>query len=194
MSTLVIVRKKGDGCIGADTLTSFGTKKQLGQYKADPDKVFRVGDSYVAVTGSPAHRLVLESALSARDEIPKLASRHEIFECFRALHPRLKDEYYLNPKDDDKDPYESSQMDAFILNRHGAFGLMSLREVFEYARFWSIGSGSDYALGAMHAAYNLDTTAEQVAEIGLKAAIEFDDSTTAPITLRTVKLDASTTA
>jgi ATP-dependent protease HslVU (ClpYQ) peptidase subunit len=193
MSTLVIVRKKGVACLGADSLTSFGTRKQLGHYKADPDKVFRVGDSYFGVIGSPAHRLVLESALSARDNIPALASRREIFECFRALHPRLKDEYYLNPKEDDKDPYESSQIDALIVNKHGTFGLMCLREVFEYARFWSIGSGSSYALGAMHAAYELETSAEQVAEIGLKAAMEFDDGTAAPISLRTVKLDESRT-
>jgi len=106
----------------------------------------------------------------------------------------LKDEYYLNPKEDDKDPYESSQMDMLIANRFGAFGLMSLREAYEYTRFWSIGSGAAYALGAMAAAYDMDLTAQQIAEVGLKAAIEFDDGTAGPITLHTEKLDAPGTA
>jgi ATP-dependent protease HslVU (ClpYQ) peptidase subunit len=194
MSTVVVVRKKSVACIGADTLTCFGTRKQLGHYKSDPDKAFRIGDSYVAIVGSPVHRLVLESALAGRGEAPKLSNRREIFECFRALHPRLKDEYYVNPKEGDKDPYESSQMDLLIANRHGVFGLMSLREAYEYSRFWAIGSGADYALGAMYAAYDLDLTAQEIAEIGLKAAIEFDDGTAPPLTVFTVKLDASETA
>src|SRR4029434_10727652 len=108
---------------------------------------------------------------------PKLTTRREIFECFRTLHPRLKEQYFLNPKEDDKDPYESSQMDLLIANRGGAFGLMSLRDVYEYSRFWAIGSGASYALGAMFAAYDLDLTADEIAEIGLKSAVELDDVT-----------------
>src|SRR5260221_7965066 len=114
MSTLVVVRRKGTVCIGGDTLTCFGTKKQLGHYTTDPDKIFRIGESYVGIVGSPAHSLVLGSAVAGQGDAPKLASRDEIFEFFRVLHPRLKDEYFLNPKEDDKDPYESSQMDMLI--------------------------------------------------------------------------------
>lgn len=66
---------------------------------------------------------------------------------------------------------------------------MSFRECYEYTRFWSIGSGSEIALGAMHVAYDLDLSAQEVAELGLKAAVEFDNSTAAPLTLYTVKLD-----
>jgi len=194
MSTVVVVRKKGIACIGADTLTCYGTRKQLAHYKSEPDKIVRVGESYVAIVGTPVHRLVLASALARGDEAPRLSSRQEIFECFRALHPRLKDEYYVNPKEGDKDPYESSQMDLLIANPHGVFGLMSLREVYEYTRFWALGSGTDYALGAMYAAYDLELSAEQIAEIGLKAAVEFDDGTALPLTVFTVKLKVSATA
>jgi ATP-dependent HslUV protease, peptidase subunit HslV len=194
MSTVLVVRKKNIACIGADTLTSFGPMRQRGHYKSEPEKVFRIADSYVALIGSPAHRLVLESALSGREKAPSLSSRQEIFECFRALHPRLKDEYYVNPKEGEKDPYESSQMDLFIANRHGIFGLMSLRESYEYTRFWAMGSGSDFALGAMHVAYDLDLSAQEIAELGLKAAVEFDNATGAPLTLYTVNLDKPGTA
>jgi ATP-dependent protease HslVU (ClpYQ) peptidase subunit len=188
MSTVVVVNKRGLACIGADTLTCFGSMKQLGRYKSDPEKVFRIGESYFGVIGSTAHRMVLESALSGGDP-PRLSNRHEIFHCFRSLHPRLKSEYFLLPKEDEKDPYESSQMDLLIANRHGIFGLMSLREVYEYSRFWAIGSGSDYALGAMHAAYDQDLTARLIAEIGLNAACEFDDGTAAPFTIITIEVD-----
>ncbi len=189
MSTLVVVRKKGIACIGADSLTCFGAKKLPGQYDQDPDKVFSIGESWVAIAGSPAHQLVLESAVSGMEQAPSLATREEIFEFFRSLHPRFKDEYFMNPKEDDKDPYESSQMDLLIANRKGIFGVFSLREVYEFTRFWTIGSGSEYALGAIFAAYDCDLGAGQIAEIGLSAAAEFDDGTAGPFKVHTVKLD-----
>ena len=41
-----------------------------------------------------------------------------------------------------------------------------MREVYEYTRFWAIGSGRDYALGAMYAAWNTLDTAAAVAQLG----------------------------
>lgn len=188
MSTVVVVRKNNVACIAADTLTSFGSTKQLGHYKSEPDKILRVGESYVATVGTPVHRLVLSSVLSRSTETPLLSTRQDIFEFFRGLHPRLKDEYYVNPKEGDKDPYESSQMDLLIANRHGLFGVFSFREVYEYSRFWALGSGMDYALGAMFAVYDHQQDAQEIAQIGLKAALEFDDATAPPVTAYTVKL------
>ena len=45
-------------------------------------------------------------------------------------------------------------MNALVANAHGLFGVYSLRDVFEYERFWASGSGGEYALGAMHALYD----------------------------------------
>ena len=80
----------------------------------------------------------------------KLASRAEIFETFRLLHPLLKERFFLNTKEHDSDPYESSQISILIANPHGVFAVESYREVFEFERFWAIGSGRRYALGAMY--------------------------------------------
>src|SRR5437773_9912346 len=149
VSTIVVVRKGDMACIAADTLTCFGSKKQMAHFVMSPSKISQIGESYVGVLGNPVHQIVLESVTNAAAERPKFSGRLEIFEWFRKLHPQLKDEYYLNPKDEDNDPYESSQMDLLIVNRNGIFGCMSLREVYEYTRFWAIGSGAPYALGAM---------------------------------------------
>lgn len=189
MSTIVVVKKGNLACIAADTLTCFGPKKQLAHFVLSPNKIMQIGESYVGVLGNPAHQIVLESVTSASPEQPRFSGKLEIFEWFRKLHPRLKEDYYLNPKDDDNDPYESSQMDLLIANRSGIFGCMSLREVYEYSRFWAIGSGASFALGAMHAVYDQDLSAERIAQIAVNAAIEFDDGSGAPITSNTVKLD-----
>ncbi len=181
MSTVVVVRKNGRAAIAADTLTTFGDKGLRASYKAVPEKVFRLGDSYVAMTGNPVHRLVLESIV-AQDGAPLLTSRQEIFEWLRGIHGRLKEQYFVNPKEDDKDPYESMQMDFLIANQHGIFGVHSYREVTEYVRFWAMGSGNEYALGAMAAIYDREAAPAVIAEVGIRCAIEFDRASEEPVT------------
>jgi hypothetical protein len=61
---------------------------------------------------------------------------------------------FLQTKEDDNDPYESSQFSVVIANASGIFGLYSYREVFEFKEFWGIGSGRGFALGAMHAVWD----------------------------------------
>ena len=54
-----------------------------------------------------------------------------------------------------------------IANAHGIYGVYSYREVFEFERFWAIGSGRSFALGAMYAGYDKLKTAREIAELGV---------------------------
>lgn len=189
MSTLVMVKKQGIACIAADTATIFGQEKQRAAYVTHPEKIYRMGDSYIGFVGSAAHEMVLESIFSNEKDIPLFRNRLEIFEFFRKLHPRLKEEYFLTPRgEDDEEPYESSQMNIFIVNPRGIFSIFELREVYEYTKYWAIGSGSSYALGAMYAMYDRAESAEDIARIGAEAGAEFDGSTSSPITSYCVNL------
>src|SRR4029453_8661968 len=110
----------------------------------------------------------------------QLGSRREIFNTFQRLHPVLKERFFLNPKEEDGDPYESSQITALIANASGIYGVYSYREVFSFDRFWGIGSGRNFALGAMYAVYERTASARRVAEIGVRAGVEFDKSSSLP--------------
>ena len=66
-----------------------------------------------------------------------------------------------------------------------------MREVYEYSLFWATGSGSPYALGAMHAVYDRYDSAESIAEAGVLAGAEFDNASQTPVTMRTVNLEES---
>jgi len=141
------------------------------------------------MSGTTAHFPVLRRALNGLtpDEL-KLDSRDEVFDTFLRLHPKLKDNFFLNTKEEDSDPYESSQFTALIANPSGIFGVYSYREVFEFERFWGIGTGRAFALGAMYAAFDKVKTAKDLAEIGVRAGCEFDKNSSGPVRVHMIKL------
>ncbi len=187
MTTIAVVKKGGEVAIAADSLTTFGDTRLGRQYKGEHQKILDVQGSRVGICGSSAHHLVIMSALARLEDV-KLGSRTEVYETFRRLHPILKEHAYLNPKEDEDDPYESSQMVALIANCTGIYGVYTMREVFEFDRFWAIGSGRNFALGAMHAAFDGDHSAARIAEIGVAAGIEFDTASGPPVVLHTQPL------
>ena len=190
MTTIVVVRKGDAAVIAADSLTTFGTTRLAPGYDRSPQKVVRYRDSFIGVAGSAAHQLVLENILERNPSLD-FAGRAAIYETFRKLHPVLKDEAFLNPKEEDDDPYESSQMTVMIANPAGIFAVYSMREVFEFDRFWAIGSGRDFALGAMYSVYGRAKSPAAVAEAGVIAGAEFDTGTSLPIHLHEVALMGS---
>ena len=188
MSTVVVARKGGMVAIASDSLVTFGETRLPPGYEAN-DKMFAIAGSIVGAVGSTAHMPVLRQALGALPpEELQLHSRDALFETFVRLHPKLKDRFFLNTKEHDSDPYESSQFSILIANVHGIFGVESYREVFEFERFWAIGSGRRFALGAMHAIYERSKSAREIAEAGVLAGCEFDTSSAAPVRLHTLKL------
>ncbi len=187
MTTIVAVKKNGIATIAADTLTTFGDTKLPSHLDASHDKILHIGTSHVGVCGSAAHHLVLANLLSNSTDT-NLNSKEEIYETFRKLHPILKERCFLNPKEDDEDPYESSQITALIVNASGIFGIYSMREVFEFTKYWAIGTGHEYALGAMHHAYCMQTSAADIARAGVEAGIELDRNSAAPVTLYSIDL------
>jgi ATP-dependent HslUV protease subunit HslV len=185
MTTIVVVRRGLQVAIGADSLVTFGETRLPGHYEAN-DKLIHVGDSCVGLAGSTAHFEVLRRALPQIDG-PAMHTRSQVFDTFLKVHQVLKEQYFLNTKEEDDDPYESSQITALIANPGGIFGVYSYREVFSFERFWAIGSGRNFALGAMHAAWvrpELDAAA--IARIGLEAGAEFDRNTAGPFNIITM--------
>ena len=118
----------------------------------------------------------------------KLESRQQVFSTFQKLHTVLKERYFLNPKEEEDDPYESTQITALIANKYGIFGIYSMREVFEYNRFWAAGSGREFALGAMQSIYDKVDSAEAIARLGVEVGSVFDKNSALPLTLYTLPL------
>ena len=192
MTTVVVVRKGGQIAIAADTLVTFGDTRLANRFENNT-KIFKVdtesGPSYLGMAGTVAHFPVLRKAMGSMPrEILRLGSKDEVFDTFTKLHPYLKDNFFLQTKEEDSDPYESSQFSVVIANATGIYGLYSYREVFEFKEFWGIGSGRSFALGAMHAAYAKAKTARDVVQAGIDAGCHFDRNSEGPPELFTLKL------
>ncbi len=187
MTTICVARKNGQVAIAADSLVTFGDTRLAHGYEAN-DKVFRIGDSWVGMAGTTAHFPVLRKALGGLppDEL-KLHSRDEVFDTFLKLHPKLKEQFFLNTKEEDADPYESSQYTVLIANASGIFGVYSYREVFEFERFWAIGSGRTFALGAMYGLWDKAKSARELVETGVRAGCEFDKNSDGPVKAHILK-------
>ncbi len=188
MSTVVVVTKNNQSCIAADSLTSFGDTRQPGEYIADADKIIHGDGFYMGIVGSAAHQLVLQSLFRRHPDKINFSDRLSIFETLNAIHPILKEEYFLNSKDEEEDPYESSRYDSLLMTPQGIFGLYSLREVDQYTRYWAVGSGAEYALGAMYSVYGRLDSAAAIARAGIEAGAQFDNSSALPMTSYTLDI------
>jgi ATP-dependent HslUV protease, peptidase subunit HslV len=189
MTTCVVVKKNNQIAIAADSLVTFGDTRLSSVYEAN-NKIFKVGESYITLAGTTAHFPVMHKVLTEMGEDCKLNSRNEVFETYTKVHQILKENYFLNPKEDEEDAYESSQITSLIANPYGIFGVYSLREIFSFDRFWGIGSGRNFALGAMYAVFDRMESAREIAQIGVQAGAEFDKSSSAPYQIYSFEMAA----
>jgi len=189
MSIVVVVKKNGKAVIAADTHYSFGTLIVRSEYLSNRTKIHQFDDSFIGIVGATAHENVVEHLFEKHKAKLAFGNTKDIFNTYLRLHPILRDEYFIKTSqgEDDED-YESSQIDGLIANPNGIFGMYSWREVYEFEKFWALGSGRDYALGSLFANYDSLDEPEQIAETAVQAACEFDDGCGLPLEVRSVKL------
>jgi len=188
MTTAVVVRKGGVCCIAADTLARYGSTRETSDFVANSNKLVQIDDAWLCPTGPASAQLVLRSYFAKEDRRRDFHSTDAIFETVREMQGVLKDEYHLNPKEDEDDEYDSMQMELLIASPGGIFGAYPLRSIQEFSRFYAFGSGSDYAMGAMQVLYDQCETAEEVARRAVAAAATFDVSSSLPCDVAHVQI------
>ena len=188
MTTVVVTKKNGIACIAADTLATYGDMRETAELVANSDKLVRIGDAWVAPTGPASAQLVLRHFIASYEELPVLEDIDGIFDFLTHLQRALRDEYFVQGKEDSHDDFESMRMELLIASPGGLFGAYPQRSVQEFTKFYAFGSGAEFALGAMSAAYDSAGSAEELARIGVETAARFDVSSGLPLTLRCIPL------
>lgn len=187
MSIIVVVKKNKKIVIAADGNYSVGSINMKSVYLKGRSKIQKVGDTHIGTVGATAHEHVLSDLFKRNRSKLSFETEAKIFQSFLFLHPILKEEYFLNTSEGgDTEEYESSQIEALIANQHGIFGVYTWREVYEYEKFWAVGSGRNFALGSLFSTYDELDDAENIAELAVRAACEFDDGCELPVTLHSM--------
>lgn len=189
MTTIAVARKNGYVAIAADTMTKWGSGKETAEYIVNNHKTFKVGDTVIAITGNTTFKAILQDYFARPKVEAKFDSVRNIFLTWQKMHAVLKEEYFLNAHASSDDPVESTRVDVMLANKHGIFGVVAHRTVQEFSRFYAFGSGADYAMGAMYSVFDDKRyDAEDIAQLAVKAAAEFNDGTGLPFTSYRIKL------
>jgi len=188
MTVITAVTKGNDIAIACDTQTSNGTLKYTADYKTNHNKLLTYGESVIAFSGTVAIKQIFED-LFAKSAPAPLTTRHEIFHWILSQQDMLKNTYYLKPDvgNNKGQVAETNWISGLIANPHGIFSLGAYREVTEYSKFWAIGSGGNFALGAMEILYAQDLTASEIAEAGALTATKFNSGCGTPVYVKTMK-------
>jgi ATP-dependent HslUV protease subunit HslV len=188
MSIVCGAIKNGEVAIAADTQTSCGSLKLSALHMKNAHKLFTFQNCVIGFVGWNALWNILEHLLQRDDLTLNFSTRTTIFDSLLQLQQCLKDDYFLETKEEDEQPVQSNQLEILIINPNGLFQAGSLREVDEFHTYWAIGSGRQLALGAMHAIYAHSPTAEAIARTGATAAAEFDSNCSLPIESKVMPL------
>lgn len=174
MSIAVAVRKGRRIVMAADSLTTFGGHRQINR-NAVTTKIRRVGSALISCAGWALYDNILDDFLSTK-RLPALTDRQSIFRFFLKLWTALEDKYLLvNQQCSEKDsPFGDLDATFLVASKKGIFKVSSDASVSEFQEYAAIGSGGDYAYGAMHCLYDSERNPRKIAERAVEAGIEFD--------------------
>jgi ATP-dependent HslUV protease, peptidase subunit HslV len=182
MTTLAAVKKGKRLCLASDGMGIFGSRKEeFGKHVYKKGKWIAIGPNLVGISGHASWSLVLANYFSRRGTIPIWKTTDQIFELFNRIHEELKSEYYLTPPHLDYLPFESSEFQMLIINTYGIFEVEHSRVVRQYTKYTAIGTGEEYALGAISSVYDTIEDPQEIAQIAIAAASEFDRKTALPV-------------
>lgn len=187
MSTVTAVRKNGSIAIAGDTLIKWGGEKNTAKHVVNHSKIMTVGENLIAVTGPAAGYNALKHFFSIQEGEVLLRSVEDIFLYWRDFQKALKEDYFFESKSEDSG-FETNTLDILLINPYGIFAVGAYRDIQQFSSYYAYGSGNEYALGAMFTQYdNPQLDAKQIAELGINAAAEFNDSTALPLLSYNIK-------
>ena len=171
MSIVVAVKKGNDVVIASDSMETFGSAKAAPGNAVTP-KIRKLGSALMGNTGWSLYDDILKDYLSRRKSV-RVSSESDVFRFFMKFWKELHDKYpFVNDQSDGRDsPFGDLDSSFLIVTKKRIFHVSSNMSISEFDKFHAIGSGSSFAIGAMHALYDRKLSAEQIARKGVEAAI-----------------------
>lgn len=190
MTTIAAAKKGKKIYIGCDSLTVYGNRKErIDQLEVKKGKIIKHDSMYLGCSGPAAWNRVLSDYFANLEIEYGFHNVDVIYLEILKLHKNLKGKYFLTPQQGNGDIFESSEHLILFINSNGIFEVDWMRNVREYSKFAAIGTGDEYALGAMKAVYDQITDPKMIVKKGLEAAAKFDQKTELPAFYHVLNLE-----
>ena len=179
MSIIVAVRKGGQTVITADTMHTYGSRREHADNIVSRPKIRKIGSSYIGGVGWSVYDTILGHYFNSIKRPPALTNEMRVFDFFLKFWKLMRKNYQLvndQPDTDDRSPFANLDSEFIVVNKHGMFQIDSDLTVMSFEKYVALGSGDRYALGALHALYGTKRTARQIAIVAAEAAVHFDQS------------------
>ena len=184
MTVLTAVKKNNKIVIAADTLVHSGTLLKDVNSKANHDKITHYNGTWFAYTGASMSALMLQDALHEHGADLNFYGLKNIYRSSLKLHKILKDNYFLITGDgSNKQSVQDTQLHLLMANSSGIYEMTGDRNITEIPQFWSTGSGSRFALGAMYICFDDYDDPVEIAKKGIEAACKYDCYCGLPLTM-----------
>jgi ATP-dependent HslUV protease subunit HslV len=188
MSVIVAVRKGSHIAIAADSQDNFGDLRPPPE-NHEAVKLRRIGDAVLGSSGWALYDDIFAHYLVKRRA--NLRDRRSIFDFFVKFWRDLRKHYpFVNdqPGKESETPFANLDASFLVASPGGIFLVSSNMSVSEFRQYYAIGSGGDYAIGAVHALYEDTKDPAVLAEKAVRAAMAYDNSCGGRITHHLVKL------
>ena len=174
MSIVVAVAKDDRVVMAADTQTSFDHETMPPDNQRST-KIQLVGESLLGRSGWGVYNNILADVLN-REQPPRLDDADSIFsffnELWRLLHQRFA---FVNDQAKRKNsPFGDLGGSFLVTNRAGIYYVAPNLGVTRFRKYFAIGSGADYSLGALYQLRDSADDAASIARAAVETAIAFD--------------------
>lgn len=176
MTTIVGIRREQhkEVWIGSDTLLS-SPGLRLG--KLSKTAITNQGtedETCIAIAGPSTAILAVQDILAEHD-YPDWSTTLAVYRNMLGIHCTMRDHHGLRVVEQEDDPFESSQFQAIIGNRHGLWMMLSNREIIPVNTLCAIGTGRELAIGVAEGMGMMDP--EATIKRALMVASQYDKST-----------------
>lgn len=181
MTTIAAAKKGKKICIGCDSLTLYGHRKEkVSQLFLKKDKLIKYQSMYLGCSGAEVWSEILTDYFKNLKVQYGFDNVEAIYLEMLRLHKALKEKYFLTPQQGNDDLFKSSEHLLLFINPKGIFEVDWMRNIREYSHIAAIGTGDEYAMGAMKAIYDQENDPKIIVKAGLEAAAKFDQKTELP--------------
>jgi len=174
MSVVVGVKKNDSIVLATDSFRHLGSSRFAPEI-VNTSKVSRIANTLFGVAGWSVYHYILRD-YAKRQKFSQFANEHDVYQFFQGLWDELQQGRFgfVNHQcNSESSPFVDLDSSFLIATDAGIYTVTADLCVLSCERYWAIGVGSDFAFGAMYYLYDREDSADRIAEMGVRAAIQF---------------------